>query len=190
MGGADLKAIYLIRHCKAEGQEAAAQLTAAGREQAQQLVATLEKFHIEYVASSPYLRAMDTIRPFCDQKILPLHTDDRLVERVLSTNEYEDWIEKLALTYEDLDLTFAGGESSREAMDRGVALIHELLERPENHFAVVTHGALMSLILKYFDGAYGFEQWKSLTNPDIFRVVVNQGEAAIDRVWAPTISKS
>lgn len=178
-----MKTIYLIRHCKAEGQEAAAQLTGLGREQAQQLGEVLEAYHIEYVVSSPYLRAMDTIRPFCDKKMLALHTDDRLVERVLSTNNYEDWMEKLASTYGDLEVTFAGGESSREAMDRGVALIQELLKRPENNFAVVTHGALMSLILKFFDGSYGFEQWKCLTNPDIFRVVVNQGEAAIDRVW-------
>ena len=155
-----MKQFYLIRHCKAEGQEALANLTAEGREQADALVHFLADIPITYVISSPWLRALDTIRPFCVSRNLTLHTDDRLRERVLSSENYADWQDKLKQSYEDPDLKFIGGESSGESTSRAIAVIQELLTREETHIAVVTHGALMSLIIRYFNREFGIEGWK------------------------------
>ncbi|GIP32159.1 histidine phosphatase family protein [Paenibacillus sp. J2TS4] len=178
-----MKTIYLIRHCQATGQEPAAPLTRTGQEQAERLAEMLEDKGIEWVVSSPYVRAVETIKPFCERNQLPCHTDERLKERVLSTENYEDWLSRLKDTYSDLDLKFPGGESSNEAMSRGIAVLNELHDRPENNIAVVTHGALMSLILKHFISSFGFDDWQSLSNPDVYRAAVDLRGASISRIW-------
>lgn len=58
----------------------------------------------------------------------------------------------------------------REAMIRGVAVIEELIQRPEMNFVVVTHGNLLTLILKHYDDSFGFEAWSRLSNPDIYEL--------------------
>lgn len=42
----------------------------------------------------------------------------------------------------------------------------------------------MTLILKSFDNQYGFKEWKSLTNPDVYQVTVySQDKVEVNRVW-------
>ena len=179
-----VKQFYLIRHCKAAGQEELANLTAEGREQADALVHFLDNLPITYVISSPWVRAVDTIRPYCLSRQLTLHTDERLRERVLSSENYPDWQEKLKQSYEDTDLKFIGGESSGESMSRAIAVIQDLLVREETHIAVVTHGALMSLIIRYFNHEFGMEGWKSLSNPDVYKLdYYGKDRCEIKRIW-------
>ena len=49
--------------------------------------------------------------------------DRQLTERVLSTKNISDWLEKLKTTFEDIELKFEGGESSQEAMKRIVEVV-------------------------------------------------------------------
>ncbi|WEK56332.1 MAG: histidine phosphatase family protein [Candidatus Cohnella colombiensis] len=180
-----MKRIYLIRHCKAKGQDPNTKLTTEGEAQAEQLADILIIKQIDYIVSSPFERAISSIKPLADILNLNIHIDDRLCERVLSTVELEDWMELLKDTFENLELKLSGGESSRDAMTRGVSVIEELYRRSEQNIAVVTHGNLMTLILKYFEGSVGFNEWRSLTNPDIYEIVKPiDGKAYVNRVWA------
>jgi 2,3-bisphosphoglycerate-dependent phosphoglycerate mutase len=180
-----LKRIYLIRHCKANGQEPGAQLTKEGQIQAEQLAEFLTEKQIDYIVSSSYVRAISTIRPLAQKLNLMIHIDERLCERVLSTKELDNWMENLRESYEDLDMKLPGGESSRDAMNRGTYVIEELHERTEKNIVVVTHGNLMSLIIKNYDYSYGFDEWGRLTNPDIYELVKSNEEAAtsLNRIW-------
>lgn len=180
-----MKCIYLIRHCKAAGQEPDAQLTAEGHAEAELLANFLSEKQIDYIVSSPYDRAVSTIQPLAQKHKLKINMDHRLRERVLSAYGLDNWMETLKETYQDLDMALPGGESSREAMNRGVSAIEELLGRAERNVVVVTHGNLMSLILKYYDDQYGFEEWRGLTNPDVYEIVMNTDEVKpdINRLW-------
>ena len=60
------KKIYLIRHCKATGQEPSAELTNEGKEKALELIPLLYKLNIDHIISSPYKRAIQTITPFSE----------------------------------------------------------------------------------------------------------------------------
>ena len=55
-------------------------------------------------------------------------------------------------------------------MDRAVFAIEEILRHDVTTTAVVTHGNLMILLLKYLDDRIGFVEWESLKNPDVYRV--------------------
>ncbi|MDZ5473723.1 histidine phosphatase family protein [Bacillus sp. 31A1R] len=179
-----MKKIYLVRHCQAEGQEPKAKLTALGREQAIQLAEFFHSIEVDRIISSPYDRAQESIKFLANQKGIEITLDPRLVERVLSTKPQPNWLEMLKETYEDLHKKFDGGESSEEAVVRGIAIVKELLTKGDNRFILVTHGNLMSLILRYFDQTYGFDQWAALTNPDVFLLEFEEeGKVLITRVW-------
>jgi 2,3-bisphosphoglycerate-dependent phosphoglycerate mutase len=179
-----LKTIYLIRHCKAEGQAAEAALTPEGCLQAEHLVGFFARKPVDFIISSPYERAVSTVRPLAEARGIAMHTDERLRERVLFGGELDQWRDKLKQTFFNLDLKFPGGESSREAIDRGMAVIREMISRPENDIAVVTHGNLMSLILMRIGaGEFGFDEWKALTNPDVYELSIRDKEVRFARIW-------
>lgn len=120
MKSVPMKSIYVVRHCQAAGQEPEAPLTSQGTKDAEAFIDFFRDKKIDVIYSSPFLRAVETIRPFADSVGLKVNPDDRLKERVLSSYPLDDWMAKLEATYHDLDLTLEGGESSREAMRRGV----------------------------------------------------------------------
>lgn len=182
-GSESMKTIYLVRHCKAAGQEPNAPLTEQGQADAVRLQEFFEDKNIEVIISSPFIRAMDTIKPFAEARGIRTLVDDRLMERVLCSTEMTGWMEKLEETYLDLDLRYEGGETSNEAMKRGVAVIEELKERDANHIIIVTHGALLSLILKNYDKEIGFNEWKGLTNPDVYVLELTEDQAEVMHCW-------
>lgn len=163
------KKIYFIRHCKAEGQEANAALTKKGEASANDLVPVFEKLQIDYLISSPFQRAIQTIQPFSYQAGLHIHTHKGLSERILSEEPMDDWLEQLKKTFEDKDLTFPGGESSRTALGRILNVVNEVLHLKEvKNVGIVSHGNIMSLLFNHFDNAFGFDEWSRMKNPDIF----------------------
>lgn len=174
-----MKTIYLVRHCSATGQAPDATLTSIGFQQAQDLVSFFDKKAIEHIISSPYLRAKQSITPTALSKQLETQTDSRLAERILSDIDLPNWMAQLEKTFTDLDLKLPGGESSREATARGVEVFMEV----PNQSILVTHGNLMSLMLKHFDDSFGFHEWKSLSNPDVYMLTIDHSISNISRVW-------
>src|SRR5690625_7221239 len=84
-------------------------------EQANQLADFLSTHKIDRILSSPYLRAIQSIEPFSKRTNIQIEEDERLKERVLSNVNLIDWLEKLEKTYDNLTLTYEGGESSIQA---------------------------------------------------------------------------
>jgi len=178
-----VKKIYLIRHCSATGQEPLAELTNEGKEKALELVPILEGFHIDHIISSPYKRAVQTVKPFSDSKGILIVIDDNLQERVLSTDSMDDWLEQLEKTFIDSDLTFSGGESSSQALKRIRKVLDEVFENEQmNRVAIVSHGNIISLLINHYDQTFGFTQWQQMKNPDIFVLEQDHGIIHIKRM--------
>ena len=180
-----MKRIILLRHCKANGQEPSAELTEEGIVQSRMLIEFLSDRKIDFICSSPFDRAIATIRPLSEHRKLAIHIDERLSERVLSSEDRADWLDRLKDSFTDLDLKLPSGESSREAMNRGSSVIGELFQRAEDNIVVVTHGNLLSLILKCYDPGIGFDDWRGLTNPDVYELSrsENADEVRVRRLW-------
>jgi 2,3-bisphosphoglycerate-dependent phosphoglycerate mutase len=160
--------LYLVRHCQASGQEPDAPLTEIGQQQAIALAGWLCEVSIGRIISSPFIRAYRSIVPLSEHLGLKIEVDDRLIERVLSPVPLDNWREQLAKTFIDLDLSFEGGESSRTAMMRGVSVVNQAMQQTTGPVVFVTHGNLMTLILKYFNEQVGFAEWENLRNPDVY----------------------
>ena len=177
--------IYLIRHCKAAGQEPAAPLTEEGIRQSLRLAEALENRGIEKILSSPYVRAVRSVEPLAKRLGIGVGVDERLRERALSGSDLPDWMERLRHSFEDLELALEGGESSRAATERALAVVSEIASGEERTVAAATHGNLMALLLKAFDDSVGFEAWKALSNPDVYKLVFRAGAfERMERVWS------
>lgn len=178
-----MKQIFVVRHCEAEGQPKQAPLTQNGVIQAKHLSNFLSDFNIERVISSPYLRAIQSAKPFSKRADLEIEIDQRLRERVLSTNHLPDWFDKLKQTFTDFDLTFPGGESSRIAMNRIVDALNDIQANTYSRTVIFTHGNIMSLLLNYYNENFGFETWEKMTNPDVFLLTFKVNDICIQRIW-------
>lgn len=175
--------LYLVRHGQATGQAPEATLTTEGMAQAQMLAEFLSGVSIDQIVSSPFTRAIQSIEPLAQRLGMEIKMDDRLIEAVLSTIDYPDWLDRLRSTFSDFDLSFEGGESSRTATERAVASINDALQSGTDSTLTVTHGRLMTLILKHFDPKYGFEDWRNLSAPDVYRVTMKDGSSEVERLW-------
>ncbi|GIN57641.1 phosphoglycerate mutase [Lederbergia ruris] len=178
-----MKKIYVVRHCKAEGQSPEAQLTDRGLKQALDLREFFSEIKIDRIISSPYKRAITSIRPLAKKLKIQIEIDTRLAERILSTQNYPDWFEKLKATFDDFELKFEGGESSLDATKRIVEVIESIFNSNHENTIIVTHGNLMSLLLKHFDKDFGFDDWKNLSNPDIYLLKYKNNKVTSERLW-------
>lgn len=179
-----MQELLLVRHAAATGQDASAALTAEGERQAQVLTDVLIRSGVQRVISSPFVRAMETVRPFCNRTGIQLETDDRLVERVLSGRDLPDWRDHLRQSFDDADYCLDGGESSRSAQARGLSAL-QAAQASGERCVLVTHGNLLALMLRSMDAAVGFDEWSKLSNPDAFLVQVDdEGLGRFSRVWS------
>ncbi|WLV25339.1 histidine phosphatase family protein [Aciduricibacillus chroicocephali] len=177
------KNIYIIRHCKAKGQYPEAELTEAGQEQAKELAAFLKDIKIERIISSPYLRAKQTIAPFAEAESIEVEIDSRLAERTLDPNAVPDWLQWMKDSFKDLEIRDVGGESGKEATERIAGVIHDIVAGDVENTAVVTHGGMTTLLLRQYDEGIGFDQWKALSNPDVYVLTVSDEEVRYERLW-------
>ncbi|GAK09884.1 histidine phosphatase family protein [Geomicrobium sp. JCM 19038] len=178
----NIRVIYVVRHCEAKGQAPEAELTVQGRNQALEVAKFFKNKNISHIISSPYERAFQTIKPFARQNKLSIETTTLLSERVLSTKNEPDWLEKLQATFEDMELKYEGGESSVEAQNRIVEVIEHVKEQHSGNTVVVTHGVVLSLLLKTI-GEFDFSDWQGLRNPDIFQLIYERDQWKYQRVW-------
>lgn len=178
------KKIYVIRHCEAEGQPSESSLTKRGYKQAIELAKFFSNIKIDRIITSPFVRAIQSIEPLVENTKIEVEIESRLSERILSVKDLPDWLEKLKATFSNMDLKFEGGESSKEATCRIVSVIHEVLNSENKNTIIVTHGNLMSLLLNYINQEFGFEQWKNLSNPDVFLLHFINNKISFERVWS------
>ncbi|SCN42471.1 Phosphoglycerate mutase family protein [Bacillus cytotoxicus] len=93
----------------------------------------------------------------------------------------KDWLQKLEYTFTNIDIAFSGGESTKQAMERIASLIKHVLEKEHQVTLLVTHGNLLTLILKYFN-QIGFQEWKNVSNPDVYEITISE-QPIIHRLW-------
>lgn len=167
--------LLLIRHCESSGQAPEAPLTPNGARAAVDLAGRLADLGVDAAYSSPFVRAQQTLLPFTKPRGLPLTLDDRLAERRLSPAPRVDWLELIRRSFDDFDHAVPGGESLREAQRRAIAALADVAAREHRLPAVVTHGNLLSSVLRHADASFGFEAWQSLRNPDLFIVTMGRG---------------
>lgn len=180
--------IYLIRHAESAPDlhlpEPFWPLSPVGRRQAKDLVPLLRDLSPTHIYSSPYPRAIDTVRAFADTANLPIALDHDVRERRLTATHHPDWLALVERAWTDFDFRLPECESSREAQTRMRLAIERIMERHIGETTLVaSHGNAIGLLLNALDPAFGFRQWKTLRNPDVICLKAPAGKLEWDRSY-------
>ena len=169
-----MKTIYLIRRAQSTGQQPDGDLTELGKQQAQDMAARLRDLHLDGAFSSPYLRALDTIRPYCDRVGLDIQTDPDLAERRLKPFDlwlpFDELMHHLRLFFENWDYKMKGGESLNDTKGRALRGLGKIAQSDFERPIVAAHGNLIAAVLGAIDPDFGFEQWRAMKDPHLYRL--------------------
>ncbi|MDP5273716.1 histidine phosphatase family protein [Chengkuizengella axinellae] len=183
--------IYMVRHGespKSEGERARG-LTDKGKADAYRITEILKREGIEVFVSSPYQRAILTIQELATYSEQEIIVYEDLKERVFSNEDKRMDDNKLLplLKKSFSDPTFApvGGESNIVCQKRAVKVLKELLTNFQgSKIAIGTHGAVMTLMMGYYDSQYDFNFLLHTSKPDIYRMEFNgQKLVKVERLW-------
>ena len=172
--------VLLIRHAQsapsADIPESDWPLSDAGVRQAEQLAHNLEDRPVNAIYASPYLRAGATVAPLARRRGLEVEVARGLRERLLAHGKLEGWLEHLQRSWADRDYKLPGGESSRDCQRRMIASLSAIAARhPGASIVVCSHGNALSLFLNSIEPAFGFENWRAMTNPALYHLEYHDG---------------
>jgi 2,3-bisphosphoglycerate-dependent phosphoglycerate mutase len=167
--------IVLIRHATSAPQEnlpeAEWPLSEEGQSEARILAAGLASQGINRILSSPYRRAVQTVRPLADQLGLQVGLVQDLRERKLTNHMRLDWEDILRRAWADFSFALPECESGLLAQARICrALLETAINFHGEKIAVASHGNAIGLFLNAIDPAFGFDQWRAMKNPEIFNL--------------------
>ncbi len=156
--------LYCVRHAESvyngdgriQGQ-ADPPLSELGHRQAAALAVGLKKFpDVQAIFASPLQRAMQTATPIAEAIGLEIQNDDRLKELNAGIFQGKRWDEIVeqhpqeAVAWKSLepDFVIPGGESRRQLMHRGRAVLEAIRGSGAQRAVVVAHGGLLTAALR------------------------------------------
>ncbi len=157
--------LYFVRHCRPDftvEQDSIRPLTEEGKRDVAKISAYLEDKEIDVVVSSPFVRTIESIKPFADSHNKEIITVDDLRERANGSfvNDYEDYTKK---QWEDFQFKKEFGENLAEVQTRNIAaLTHILKQFQGKNIAVSCHITALCTIIQYFQPDFGYEQVKEI----------------------------
>lgn len=188
--------IYMVRHGDSPkiGNERTRGLTDKGHIDAQIVTGILKNKEIDAVISSPYKRSILTVEKLAHQIGQEVLVFEDLKERVFSSDDNRvsdmELIPLLEKSFMDPNYSLEGGESNVECQNRAIKVIKELLTTYKDKSVVIgTHGAVMTLMMAYFDKYFDLNFLHSTSKPDIYRMDFNGDDlVSVKRLWDVTIS--
>lgn len=161
-----MQQLYFVRHCTSDPSvrgESVRPLSEKGRQEAAALVEFFRDIPVDHVISSPYLRAIETVKGIADSHGLPVETDNDLCERTVGV-WVEDFLEFARQQWEDFDYSIPGGESLREVMRRYLMALGRMLDGSPGVTVCGTHGTALSVLIHAYDEHFGYEQFMEIQN--------------------------
>jgi 2,3-bisphosphoglycerate-dependent phosphoglycerate mutase len=157
---------YFVRHAQPNynnHDDLTRELTEKGMRDRRLVTAFLETREIGAVLSSPYKRAVDTVKEFADRHKLGVALIEDFRERRVGSGWIEDFTAFTKMQWADFDYKLPGGESLREVQARNIAaLMSALGAYPGKNIAVGSHGTALCTIISYYEPSFGYEGFDSV----------------------------
>lgn len=160
--------IYLIRHAEPDytiHDDMERPLTVAGMKSCSRVTEYLMNKRITKVYSSPYKRAMDTVRAFAKEQGHMIEEVYDLRERAIDHGWIENFSEFVHNQWKNFDYKLEGGESLREVESRCIkALMAITKKHPQENIVIGSHGTVISTVIHYYDPNYGVANFNQIRN--------------------------
>lgn len=158
--------VYFVRHAQPNynnHDDYSRELTEKGLVDSKLVTEYLLDKNIDVVLSSPYLRAVDTVKDFADSCGLSIEIIEDFRERKVDSCWIEDFYGFSKKQWEDFDYRLTDGECLREVQERNIAALRMVLKQYKGKNIVVgSHGTALSTIVNYYDASFGFEQYEQI----------------------------
>lgn len=158
--------IYFVRHAEPDlniHDDLMRPLTAKGKSDSIFVSMYLRDREIHEVLSSPFLRAIDTVKCFADEVGLRIKVVPDFRERRVDGAWIEDFQSFTKKQWNDFDYKLSDGESLREVQNRNVNALREVLSLYEGKNIVIgTHGTALSTIINYYQNTYGYNDFEKM----------------------------
>lgn len=172
-----MKTICLIRHGKAAmaGADHERELDEDGIIQANSLKEKLVNLGLKSnkIYASPFKRAVQTIKPFSETNTNIIIEEVKELEEIhMPKDENLSKHEIIEKMWADENFKIGDADSHQEHFKKISPFLNNLFEdfKSKNEdLVIISHGVLIGLILKFFFKIkFGFQDWKSMTMPDIY----------------------
>ncbi|EEM05165.1 histidine phosphatase family protein [Bacillus pseudomycoides] len=184
--------IYMVRHGespKTEENERTRGLTEKGKLDTYRITDILQGEGIEVFVSSPYHRSILTIQELAKRLGQEVLVFEDLKERVFSAEDKrisdKELLPLLKKSFSDPNFALKGGESNAVCQNRAIKVLKELLKTYRGQKVVLgTHGAVMTLMMGYYDNQYDLNFLLHTSKPDIYRMEFHDQELVeVNRLW-------
>lgn len=158
--------IFFVRHAQPNLEnhdDLTRELTAKGEADCALVAEYLKDQPIDAVFSSPFRRAMDTVRPLADARGLEIRTIDDFRERKIG-NEWIDGFNSFAARqWEDFGYKLPDGESLCEVQARNVDALRSLLrQHPGKSLVIGSHGTALSTVINHYVPSFGYARFEEI----------------------------
>jgi 2,3-bisphosphoglycerate-dependent phosphoglycerate mutase len=160
--------VYFVRHAEPDytnHNDMERPLTLKGKEDSKLVTDYLSDKDIEIVLSSPYLRAVETVKDFADSFGHTIIMIEDFRERKVDSGWIEDFTLFTKQQWSDFDYKRSDGESLHEVQVRNVAALMQILKESQNKNIVIgSHGTALSTIINHFNPTFGFADFDRIRN--------------------------
>ena len=161
--------IYFVRHAEpnyTDPNDYTRALTPKGKADCARVVSFFEKIPVDAVYSSPYRRAVDTVKEMAKQKRLPITLIEDFRERRAAgewITDFSDFADYAKRQWENFSYHLPGGECLQEVQERNVNALLPLLSKHHGETIVIGgHGTAICTVLRHYDPAFGFEAFDAM----------------------------
>lgn len=164
----NITTVYFVRHAISNynnHDDMFRELTEQGLRDRKLVTDFLSDKNISVALSSPYKRAVDTIKEFADVNNLQIQIIGDFRERKIDSEWIEDFNGFCQKQWEDFDFKLSDGESLREVQNRNVNALNNALEIHRGKNIVIgSHGTALSTVINYFDSSFGYDEFNEIKN--------------------------
>ncbi|MCH1965399.1 histidine phosphatase family protein [Paraclostridium sordellii] len=152
--------IYFVRHAKPDfsvHDDLTRPLTDKGIIDSKNICEFLKEKSVNKIYSSPYKRAIDTIKELAQNLNIKIEVVDDFRERKISNIWIEDFNKFSKSQWENFEYKLNDGESLNEVQSRNIKALHKILNENSNQNIVIgTHGTALSTIINYYDKTFDY----------------------------------
>jgi len=158
--------VYFVRHAQPNYEnhvDSLRELTAKGLADRKLVTGFLANKQVDVVLSSPYRRAVDTVKDFADTYGYEIEQIEDFRERKVGDGWIEDFQGFAKRQWEDFDYRLPDGESLRQVRQRNIGALQGVLRRyRDKNIVIGSHGTALSMVIHYYQPGFGLEEFYTL----------------------------
>ena len=160
--------VYYVRHAEPNydnHNDALRELTLKGLDDRKLVTKFLADKEINVAVSSPFRRAVDTIKEFADLKGIKIEVIDGFRERKVDSGWIDDFTSFTQNQWDDFNYKLSDGECLQEVQERNISALLKLIDDYKGKNIVIGgHGTALSTIINYFDTSFGYDEFAKMKN--------------------------